>query len=177
MRRRAPLCWEVPWDFSTHVLGLGSCSLMLAHKQQQHHTDLPSPASLLSQTPERKHLSGETPQGDWSRLEQRRQRRSRWSRWSRWDRGIFHSVLKTQTQIQILIIYSCNKVKLCEYICFYLSKLWTPQKFGRFTQFKNLALWENDPVRWIFEHLKHLKRSSLLKKPCFLSINILLPFP
>ena len=43
---------------------------MLAHKQQQHHTDLPSPASLLSQTPERKHLSGETPQGDWSRLEQ-----------------------------------------------------------------------------------------------------------
>ena len=102
---------------------------MLAHKQQQHHTDLPSPASLLNQTPEGKHLSGETPQGDWSRLEQR-------------DRGIFHSVLKTQTQIQILIIYSCNKVKLCEYICFYLSKLWTPQKFGRFTQFKNLALWE-----------------------------------
>ena len=47
---------------------------MLAHKhrQQQHHTDLPSPASLLSQTPERKHLSGETPQGDWSRLEQSR---------------------------------------------------------------------------------------------------------
>ncbi len=43
---------------------------MLAHKQQQHHTDLPSPASLLSQTPEGKHLSGETPQGDWSRLEQ-----------------------------------------------------------------------------------------------------------
>ena len=46
---------------------------MLAHKSRLViHPDLPSPASLLSQTPEGKHLSGETPQGDWSRLEQSR---------------------------------------------------------------------------------------------------------
>ena len=112
------------------MLGLGSCSLMLAHKQQQHHTDLPSPASLLSQTPERKHLSGETPQGDWSRLEQRRQRRSRWSRWSRWDRGIFHSVLK----IMIMgIWFTYNTIKLCKFLFLSFKTVVPPKSKGDFS--------------------------------------------
>ena len=70
------------------------------------------------------------------------------------------------------LVYSCNTVKLCEYICFYLSKLWTPQKFGRFTQFQNLAL-ENHPVCWIFEQSNCAAKNilkQLCRKKCFEAI-------